>query len=418
MRKFILIGIVFGLTIGRAGAITLPEAVQTAMEHSEQAAVIQERKNQSLADAGATTAFTLPQLDAITEYDELNTNAEPNPFIPYPDRQISAKLEARQVLFAGGKIWNSYDLKSQLEQLARLQARSQQAALVEQVVNGYHAVRYQQALLDVLSDRVHQRQEELQAATDLFESGMVTNLDVREASLNLNLALGDLRSGESDYRSALVDFNLIIGRTADLELLVPEGKLERPATVFQKKQELETILSKGEQRDIRTAEYQLEAARTDYKLVKGDFWPALFLVGNAESTGEETSELDEYWTIGLRLQWNLYKGGETLSRKASALAKMNSSQALLNKTRKSLSGTMNKLNTEIDRLHQRIDIQEKSVLLSEENYQDARGLYGQGSITLTRLGEFNLRFAEARFNLLRLYFLENQVDAGISALLN
>lgn len=418
MRFFVMIGFVVGLLAGHVQAITLEEAVRIALESSDQATSIRERKVQSMSEARETTAFTLPQVDAVAEYHEMDTNAAPNPIVPYPDRQIAARLEASQVLWAGGRVWNSYDLKQQLEFLAAMQERNQRAALAEQVTNAFHAVQFQQALLNVMSDRVQQRKEELQAATDLFESGMVTSIDVREASLNLNLALGDLRAGESDYRTALVDFNLVLGRSADEGLVTPDGDLERPEALTGKKDKLRSILVNGEQRDVKTAEFQVETAQTNYKLARGDHWPSFFLVGSVESSGEETSELDEYWSVGLRMQWNLYKGGETSSRKASALAKMKSAKAALSQTQKNLGGTLNKLDTEIDRLRQRIEIQEKSVRLSEENYLDARGLYGQGTMTLTRLGDFNLRFAEARFNLIRLYFLENQVDAGISALID
>lgn len=416
-NRLILIFIVFFFLGGRAEAITLEDAVKTALSHSEQAEIIREKARQTMADARTATAFTLPQLDAVAEYHELDTNEEPNPYIPYPERKISARLEASQILWSGGRIWNSYDLRKQLETLAGLQERSGKASLVELVTNAYNTVLYQQALLKVATDRVQQRRDELQAATDLFEGGMVTNLDVREASMNLNLALGDLRAGESDFRTALVDFNLAIGQSPDETLLRPEGDLQRPEDLVGKKAQLEADLTEGRLRDIKTAELRFDTAETDYRLAGGEHWPAFLLVGSAETTGEEMSERDEYWSVGMRMQWDLYTGGDIASRTASARAKMASAQAQLAKTRKKLWGTVAKLDTEIDRLRRRIEIQEKSVLLSDQNYQDARALYGQGTMTLTRLGDFNLKFAEARFGLMRLYFIENQVSASISALI-
>lgn len=85
---------------------------------------------------------------------------------------------------------------------------------------------------------------------------------------------------------------------------------------------------------------------------------------------------------------------------------------------KALAGTINKLKTQVKSLDKRIALQEKTVELSNGNYEDARALYGNGTMTLTRLGDFNLLYAEARFNLLRLYYLENLIAIEVKALID
>lgn len=424
MRIFFFSGLIWCLGITNAFSITLEQAVRQALEHSDQALIIQETRNRSEAGANQITAFTLPQIDASASYLEMGSGVEVNTGFPeldrelaQPNRRIAARLEASQVLWSGGRVWNSYELKHELMTLSQLQETSQKTELTRQVSYAFITCLYQQARLAVLEDRVAQRKDELQDASDLLEAGMVTNLDVREAQLNLHVAMDDLRAGESDFYTALVDFNLVIGRPAEHELLQPEGSLMRPGALDEKLLQLEELYQKGTQLNLKMARHQLESSRMNLAMANGERWPVLLLVAGGEYSGEESSEMEEAWSAGVQLKWNLYDGGTVASRKASARADMRNDQAMLNRTGKQLSGTLNKLKTELDRLDKRIQLQEQTVTLSSENYEDARGLYGQGTMTMTRLGEFNLLFAEARFNLLQLYFQENRISMDINALL-
>ena len=423
MRIFLFFGMVWFLGISQAASITMEEAVRQALERSDQAAIIQEARNRADADAEGVTAFTLPQIDTTAAYLKMGSGVDVNTGIPAldrelapPEKQISARVDASQVIWSGGRVWNSYSLRRELETLSQLKETSQKTELTKQVSLAFITVLYQQARLAVRQDRVAQRKVELQDATDLFEAGMVTNLDVREAQLNLHVAMDDLQAGESELHTALVDFNLVIGQDMVTDLLLPEGALTRPDALGAKITQLTTLVRDGDQRDLRLARHQLESSRMNLKMANGERWPMLLLVAGGEYSGEESSEMEESWNAGVQLQWNLYDGGAVSSRKAAARADMRNFQAVLDQTTKDLSGTIRKLETEVDRLDKRIQLQEKTVTLSHENYEDARGLYGQGTMTLTRLGDFNLLFAEARFNLLRLYFLENQIDLNVAAL--
>jgi outer membrane protein len=424
MRIFFFFGLVWFLGITNAFSITLEEAVRQALESSDQAMIIQETKKQSEARAREITAFTLPQIDATASYLEMGSGVEVNtgfpaldPILASPDRQLAAKLAASQVLWSGGRVWNSYELKNELLMLSQLQETSQKTELTKQVSYAFISYLYQHARLAVLNDRVAQRKDELQDATDLFEAGMVTNLDVREARLNLNIATDDLRSGESKFHIALVDFNLVIGRHLEKKLLQPGGNLTRPEELVEMLSQLESRFQSGTQLDLKMARHQLETSKMNLKMANGERWPLLLLVAEGEYSGEESSEMEESWAAGVQLRWNLYDGGTVSSKKAAARADMRNNQAVLHRTEKALHGTINKLKTEVDRLNKRIQLQEQTVALSGENYEDARGLYGHGTMTLTRLGDFNLLFAEARFNLLRLYFFENRISMNVAALL-
>ena len=402
-----------------ANAITLEDAIKKALSSSDQARVIEESRKYSDAEAKKVDAFTKPRIDTSVKYYELGTTAEDNPFMATPDRQMSTGLTASKLLWAGGRISESRALKDNLIKLAQIQESSMKRDLSKQVANGFLAVLYQQARITVLKDRVKQRTDELNDATDLFEAGMVTNLDVREAKLQLHVAEDALSSGQSEFHTALVDFNLAIGETGEetQTLLVPEGGLIRPQTLNEKLTKLEILYKDKQQIDIKKAQQAVNVAEKSLNIAKDESKPALSLTAGTEYIGEKAEDMEASWNAGAQMSWNFYDGGTIDANIASARADKKSREATLRQAEKSISGTLNKLRTEVDSLNKRIKLQEETVVLSNGNYEDARGLYLNGTITLTRVGDFNLLYAEARFNLLQLYYLENVIAIEVQSLI-
>lgn len=408
----------FWVPANSAYAITLKEAIAKARLFSDQAEVIEERRNYSNAEAEKVDAFTKPKVDTSVKYYELGTTSEENPFIATPDRQMTTGVTASKLLWAGEKIADSRALKRNLKTLAQLEEDSMRRDLAKQVSEAFVAVLYQQARLNVLHDRVKQRNDELRDATDLFEAGMVTNLDVREAKLQLHVAEDDLRSGESQLHTAIVDFNLALGEDGQQSLLIPEGGLVRPQLLSENIVKLEKLYRDRLQIDIRKAEEAVNSSSHSLNIAKEEAKPLLSLIADTEYGGEKASDFEASWSVGAQMTWNLYDGGTVDAGVASARAEQKSRKAMLKQAEKSISGTINKLKTDVESLNRRIDLQEETVSLSNGNYQDARGLYGTGTMTLTRLGDFNLLYAEARFNLLHLYYLENVISIEVASLVN
>ena len=110
-------------------------------------------------------------------------------------------------------------------------------------------------------------------------------------------------------------------------------------------------------------------------------------------------------------------GGLVRGKKAAAKAGMKRETENLAGVKKDMAGEIEKIDINLRSLEQRTIIQKEAVKLSGENYEDARGQYRAGTITLTRLGEFSLSYSEARFNLLGLFYLQREHFIRAKALL-
>jgi outer membrane protein TolC len=402
-----------------AHAITRQEAVQYALENAENIRIVRQAAQQVRETGKQSVAFLKPQVNLIGGYSKLGTNAPdiPIPELQYPDRDLLAQAELSQLLYAGGRIWKSLALEKNLYKQADQQEISGIRDIVKAVKSAFDSVLYQKAGVEILKDRFLQRQRELEDAQRLWEVGMVTFLDVRQARLNLNFAYDSLKEMETAHMDALIDFNLALGRSMDEQLLNPESTLDKLDSLDGMIQSLYDFVDGDAFVDIELRKTEMETARLNHEVARGGYYPEFLLFSTAATRGESRSDMDESWSVGLHMRWHFSDGGLTRSRTAEAASRLISARENLKKTRKNLYGRVEQIALNHETLKQRKKNQQEAVKLAEENYEDAREQYLAGTITLTTLGEFNLRFAEARFNLIGIYFLERQLLIETEALL-
>lgn len=427
MKKKLLTILIFFVTLAllhaknysSAHAITRQEAVQYALENAENIRIVRQAAQQVREIGKQGVAFLKPQVNLSGGYTKLGTNAPDIPIseLQYPERDLLAQAEISQLLYAGGRIWKSLALEKNLYKQADQQEISGIRDVVKAVKSVFDLVLYQKAGVEILKDRFLQRQRELEDAQRLWEVGMVTLLDVRQARLNLNFAHDGLKEMEASHRDALIDFNLALGRSMDEKLLNPEGTLDEIDGIDSMIQSLYDFIDADAFVDIELGKTEMETARLNHEVARSGYHPELLLFSTAATRGESRSDMDESWSVGLQVRWDFFDGGLTRSRTAEAASKLISARENLKKTRKNLYGRVEQIALNHETLKQRKTIQQETVKLAEENYEDARQQYLAGTMTLTTLGEFNLRFAEARFNLIGIYFLERQLMVETEALL-
>jgi outer membrane protein len=394
-------------------AVTRQEAVRYAIDNAESIRIVRQNAQQTREVGRQSVAFLKPQINLVGAY-KTGTNASdiPIPELEYPEKDILAQAELSQILYAGGRIMSSLALEKNLYKQADQQEISGIRDIIKAVKSTFDEVLFQKAAVNIFKDRFVQRQRELEDARNLWEAGVVILLDVRQAQLNLNFADGSLKESEASHKQALIDFNVAMGRSGNEQLLVPEGTLEDSDTLNEMIHSLYEAIDKQDLLDIELRKTEEEAARLNHQIIRGEYYPELRFLSAATTQGESRTDMDESWSVGVQMRWNLLDGGLARARSAEAGAQLRSARENLERTKKNLAGLVEKISVDHESLKQRKLLQLEAVKLAEENYEDAREQYRAGTITLTDLGVFNLRFAEARFNLIQIYFLQRLMAYG------
>ncbi|MCD6527951.1 MAG: TolC family protein [Desulfuromonas sp.] len=389
-------------------AVELSEAQRIACLYSDQAQIIAAERQADDAGARRTTAFARPQLNGYASWFKIDSNDD-NPLFEVPKRELTAGIKASQLLFAGGRLWRSNQLRDNLHQLAQLQQRSSIRELEQSVALAFIDVQRQQQIHAIARDRLQQRQQELGDASALFEVGSVPHLDVREAELAVKQAQNDLQTVDSELFVAITTFNQQLGRAANEKQLTPSGNLEPQPMIDTLLITLAQQINANSQLDLLSSRTTTDIRHRQQQMAAGEHWPTLAVAASGETQGEQRDELDETWTIGLQLDWTLLSGGEIRANNAQAHAETQRAYASQQQTYKQLLASLANLEQQHNDLIEQIKRQQQAIQLADANYADARALYTEGTITLTHLGQFNLAYAESRFSLTQMLYAHNRL---------
>ncbi len=393
--------------------IPLGEAIQYALDHGESASMVRQGALETLEAGHGAGAFAKPQVSLEGGWTEMEDNAD----LDSPDREISGEVSLNQAIFAGGKIRDSLVLEKNYLQRSRLQESAGERDITRLVKGLFFNFLHKQAELTIFQDRLDQRQMELADATDLRDNGYATSLDVRQAMQSLNVATGELISAKRGLSDALTDFNTSLGIPPGAEPLVPEGDLSQAPDLAALDRELVKRLEKGNLLDLQSDGALADGAKLNYRIAGSELFPTASLFVSGKTAGEETDEMTESLAAGVEVRWTIFSGGLARSKKAAARATLKKAQDQLSLTEKELKARVNSLGIRRTEVEARINLQQESVKLAKENYEDARGHYRAGTITLTRLGEFSLSYAEARFTLQSLFLQQRELASDMEQLL-
>ncbi len=410
-----MVAIIF-LCSSWANAIELKEAQRIAQLYSDQAQIIATTRQVDDAGARQTATFTRPQLNAYAGWNKIDSNSD-NPWLPTPQRDLNAGVTASQVIFAGGKIWNSLKLQTSLHQLAMLQQYSNQRELHHQVALAFIDAQRQQQLHDIALDRVQQRQQELDDAQALFNVGSVPQLDVREAQLALQQVENELQATTSDLFVAISTLNNVLGRSPAEKRLTPSGELGKHPSIDKLLYRLNEQIINQQQLDLLNSSLNYTISQQQQQLASGNYWPTVALNASGERQGDHRDEMDKTWILGVQLDWKLYSGGEISAKHAQSVASAKRARALQQQTYKSLLTSCANLEQQHHDLLSQIERQLHTVQLAQANYTDARALYTEGTITMTHLGQYNLAYAENRWQLNQLLYAHNRIYHELKYLL-
>jgi len=395
-----------------AYSINCQESIQFALKQSDSIQMAEET-SQTIRESGKQAiAFIYPQANLLGNYFEKDTNKKDNPLFPFlnqPDREVSAGFQVSQLIFAGGRIWMSKALKDNLVEQAECQLNATKKDLAMQVKLSFYGALYQSAAVEIFQDRLAQRKAELEDALDLRNVGVVTSLDVRQAQLSLNQSKDELNAAQAKYQDELIDFNTIIGRSGQDELFIPEGTLSDIDNMTGLLDQLDEALSNRRMIPIQIARLSTENARIQYQFEKAKQFPELSLVAQAQKAGDDFNNCFNYYQVGAQIQYPLFDGFLIRSQISEKQSTFRNRQANERQTLKKLAGQIRSIQINYESISKRIDLQKQAVTLSKDNYEDARGQYRAGAITMTQLGEFNLSYAESRFGLLGIYFLQRKL---------
>lgn len=307
-RLSLLIGAsLYTLAIGApAHGETLQEAVASAFATNPQLEIERYRTDIARENLDLARSAGLPQLtvSGTGGYEYVDTNSVIN--FGTGDRPIaSAQVQAIQPIYSGGRIGAGIrQAKAGISSADQTFDAARQDLILD-VITAYVDVRRDRETVAIRKNNVEVTGEQVRAAEDRFEVGVVTRTDVAQAQARLEGARAALAGAEAALEGSEAFYEFLTGqKPADLAAPPPPPPL--PADV-------ETAFANANENNpsILAAREDLKAAGAGVDVARADGRPQISVVGSAgvQETWGDASRRDTNVSAVAQGRIPLFTGG-------------------------------------------------------------------------------------------------------------
>jgi len=228
---------------------------------------------------------------------------------------FNARLTVVWPIFTGFKIYSAYDAAKENVNARKAEFEMAQNTVLMDVATKYFTLRLCEELVGMRETTKKDLEEHLNRSKKLEEGGQISKTE----RLRAEVALAE---AENAYEDALRDQSL--ARMALASLLHTDTSLTATTPV----ESPEGIRSMDEFKALAVEKHpglrqlRIERKRNQnaVKAAQADYYPTVALFGYKELYTKDLTLLEPEWAIGAKLQWDIFKGGDTRAKVSSAKA--------------------------------------------------------------------------------------------------
>lgn len=407
--------------MGRGDTLRLGETVERVLGDNIQAEVARREleiaeNNHSLGNAGFW-----PQLTGQAEYTETRSTSEQT-FLSGETQntenalstQSGTRAELRWTVFDGLRPFATYDRLGAERDRQDAATTERLEVLVSDVIEGYYDVARRQQQLTVFREAVSISRERLRIAELRRELGSGSDLEVRQARIDLNADSSQLLQQAVDVANAKNRLNQLQGRPDEASTqyaVVASIEIDTSLThASLKERAFQESPALAQAREARAA------AQAERREVRADFFPTVDL-----SLGYGYSQLDAEsgflqqnvstdFSYGISLTFDFFDGFNRWRRQQNAEIRITNAQLAVRDVELQLGM---QLRNAYDRYRNRLELVElerQNLESARENVEIALERFEVGTITSVELREVQEQFVEAESRVLSAEFEAKQAE--------
>ena len=228
---------------------------------------------------------------------------------------FNARLTVVWPIFTGLKIYSAYDAAKENVNARKAEFEMAQNTVLMDVATKYFTLRLCEELVGMRETTKKDLEEHLNRSKKLEEGGQISKTE----RLRAEVALAE---AENAYEDALRDQSL--ARMALASLLHTDTSLTATTPV----ESPEGIRSMDEFKALAVEKHpglrqlRIERKRNQnaIRAARADYFPTVALFGYKELYTRDLTILEPEWAIGAKMQWDIFKGGDTRAKVSSAKA--------------------------------------------------------------------------------------------------
>jgi outer membrane protein TolC len=398
---------------GAEQAYTLSESVQRCLQVNPQIEEAKYEVQKAQDDIGSARSSFFPSLSANYRYNQIHSIDSEGPadtdYLDQDDTYWSLQLTQR--LFAGLTIFNSYQKAKLQEDMRRYQKDKVEMELIREVQSTFLKLLKARADVRSYQDTIERLQTSLKSVKAYYEQGMAPYVQVLEAEVELANARQDLSKARNQVEIQRARLNIFLEHEPYQDIDY-KGELQDMSYMFSPSM-TECMGCAFEQRpDIKVINKSIAMAEKEENIALGKFSPRVNLQGNyytrdtdydepGESYGQlyDRDQENEYWIVGITLEWPLFEGGRRYYGYQKASHEIFRLQQRLEHTKDQIRSEVRTSFLSLTEARGRIKTNRTALKAAEENFQRSLKRLQSGMGTSTEVVDAQARLTRAEANL-------------------
>jgi outer membrane protein TolC len=377
--------------------LTLQDSIDLALRQS--VIIHSAREGVAGAEAQKKEAVTgfLPTLS--TGYNYTRLNAAPTlhfpgtpPLIPQTvvttgtqDNYIWS-LEARQPLFAGGRILANYEANRIGVDVARMEETTMILDMVQEVKIAYVNTIKSEKLLEVAQQSVKQLEAHRDMAQSFFDVGMIPRNDLLRAEVELANGQQFLVRSQNGLELARSKLNTVLRRDIDTPVILEDIWAYKS---FERSLDDCLKVALDNRPEIKAYSLRVAQAKEMVNQAKSEFFPSVNLVGNYARFGDTASVSgsayrdQENWYVMAVANWNFWEWGKTKHRVDLSKSKENQIMDTLVNAKDQITLEVKSAYLLLREAEKQIFVSKRAIEQAEENFRITQERYREQVATST-----------------------------------
>jgi outer membrane protein TolC len=250
------------------------------------------------------------------------------------------------------------------------------------------------ALIDVEKKNLELAERRRKQATDLFEAGETTRVDVLRAEADIKAAERRVVAAQRQREVSVSALRIALALDEDLTLVEPTPEGERTIPPVPPENEL---LSKAYEArpEVRQAEYSVENAKLEVEKQRGAYYP--IVTADAGFIKQKTTfPKNTYGYAALRFIVPIYQGGEVKAQVALAQERQKQADLHLEEVRRSVREDVRLALFDLDASRTNLALAQEQLQASQAEYDQTFEQYRSQELTSLDLSTSEAGLTDAR----------------------
>ena len=375
-------------------ALTLEEAIRTALTQNERGRSAEETARAADAQVDRARSFLFPDLTLLGDYTrrshETTRTIDGETSVLQSRDATQLRLNLDQVLF-DAQAWPVYTGARRLRDAAHFDATEEKRQVAFDTARAFLAVLTSEQVVRAAEERVRLADRNLADARVRFDAQLVGSNDVTRADLERTASERELIEARAVTGVTRLNLGHLMGRAVADTLAVPQPLLAEAAAAVAR-DDTSLVRAVQSRPDVRAGHARVLALEAAAREPLMRYLPDLSFHGTAWSTNESGfSERNEDWSIGLGLDWDLFDGLDRHAARSEASAHARAAALDQANLERSVGVDIESARITLEGAQASLVQANRAVEVAERNAAEAAELYRRGLVRAFEVVDANVQ---------------------------